>query len=1064
MSTLPDLRVIVHRFNGACRAFDEAIAAMQARDAGRHDMGLVQAARDMGSALELAVLRGFGLARPEQLEATRKLSFPELVDQCCTAHPPLLGVGQARLLKAWKKLRNRAEHAPIQVPRLRDLLEALRGTRRFLIETIGEIEDLADPDHPTSSAPPAPVASIPALIDDAHREQGPAAWVEARLDEGLQRLKAAHDRPAPLEKDYVQDSLLRLARALAKAGEDPGGVIPDAAVDRLGADHRLYVEAGWLTEGDPRFRDPRLPALLVGLNFASRPNDTASARTMLGGRRAWAEAAWAATAAGDPAQAWLQPLTESTELERLPDRVLTACAAMAGLAWKGGLLAADIVEPAAACAGAALVWLAPPVDPNRHTTAHPPEPWNAWVLDHEEWHRALLDLALGTEPLSPSKAPVDWKRPGGPLERLVTTLGLTPRLSDEAALIVLGLGRPWPSDAGSPLDDGFFTLLFSLQGDLAGRIDLPFAEAWLVQCGIRALRQADPRGAARRLVTEGPGHLPGLLLRSEVLLPEWCEAWQRFAGTESAEDAARAWVLGATVAARSEKVDDGVADFLLRHAPDRLRELRAWEVARERLEGALSPAFLRTQPTAQQVRYGAALLALVELTAAQWREKIEAWSAGPQLPWRPLLDAGAPHDAIARWCVDKLRQKKREAPNLDGPPGIVATGMEVLAAGPWQVAFRQAPEAFDWLVAHGDEGAVAVLAEACFATDEAERYNPVVGKLANLHVPFSQVLWGRVLERRAGRAAFYARIERGMQIGYAHFLPDSPLLSITDGLWTALTARLIEPFVQTPHTPRDDEVAEARRIHAAFERWRLDQPATPWHPQPSKWGDAALREAKTLIVYCSALHGLDVAEPLTELLQGVVHDAHPHEADLLTFLGAALDVLCQRPEPPPPALLTLAASPLVAKQLATDTTHAFWAALLCELGVEAVASLVDALGLPDLGLGLFDALASVAPEALDQWQERPDLLRAVLLRSAEGRFQPSRSFHERAWATPRQPAHIRDLDQIPAGDWLEALVEQSRRWSCTERDAFLRTLAQRSRDLEVRRRCLGALLDDALRA
>jgi hypothetical protein len=384
--------------------------------------------------------------------------------------------------------------------------------------------------------------------------------------------------------------------------------------------------------------------------------------------------------------------------------------------------------------------------------------------------------------------------------------------------------------------------------------------------------------------------------------------------------------------------------------------------------------------------------------------------------------------------------------------------MEVLAGGPWQLAFNQAQDAFRWLLAHGDEGAVAVLADACFCAEESERYDPTMGKLANLDVPLSQVLWGRVIVRCGGRAALYARVERGRKIGHLHFQPGGPPW-FTEQLWTALALQLIKPVVEQGRAAAE-EVEEARRLFAAFDLWRAGQPAQTSPSQRPTWGDAAARGPKTAMVYCGALHGLDVVEPLTELLGGVVHDALAHEEPLLIGLGEALNLVCRRSESPPEALLALAATPRVARQLAKDDTQAFWETLLRHLGLVAVSRLADELALPDLGLGLFDALTSIAPDALEAWQARPDLLRAVLVRSTQGRFRPSPSFHEAAWAIPRRPADIRDLDQIPSGDWLEALVEQSRRWSQSERDAFLRALAQRSRHVEVRRRCLSALVDD----
>jgi hypothetical protein len=427
-----------------------------------------------------------------------------------------------------------------------------------------------------------------------------------------------------------------------------------------------------------------------------------------------------------------------------------------------------------------------------------------------------------------------------------------------------------------------------------------------------------------------------------------------------------------------------------------------------------------------------------------------------------VIAAGAPHDAVARWCIDKLLQKQREAPNLDGPVGVITDGAEITQANEWQLAFNQAGEAFPWLLMNGDEGAVTVLADACFASDEACRHNPIVAKFMGLSVPLSQQFWGHVIGRPAGRAALYARAARGDGLGSdEHFLPGEPLYRVSSGLWEALAERLTSPLFKERRVPSEHEMAEAGLLLAAFEKWMAAQPPGFWRNRPElvPWADPAMRPAKVLIVLCAALHMRDVTEQLQTLLRSIVDDANPHEKDVLVLLGVALGRVCERPGEPSEALLALAATPQVASLFAQDMAGSFWAALLRRFGVEAVIALADALALADLGLGFFDALASNAPEALDCYQMRPDLLRAGLVRSTTSGFVPSSAFHEVAWHRPRHPEEIRDLDRISAGDWLRGLIEQSRRWPDGEREAFLRWLAQRSRHAEVRQRCLQALRD-----
>jgi hypothetical protein len=392
--------------------------------------------------------------------------------------------------------------------------------------------------------------------------------VHSRLDEGLRRLNAGRVERPPLSEEEVRRSLLRLARTLPESGAAPNGPLPiDAAGRALDVHRRLYIEAGWLVEEANvlRFHDPRLPALLVGLELAHRGSSHAQMRRMLGGRRHWAEAAWAATAEGDLATDWLRPLFDDGELTQLPDHVVTGCAALAGLRPPRDRTDADFIERAAAAAGTALVWLVPPLDPERpHATT---EAWDAWRLERVEWQRAVLDLASRTQARSAVTPLINWKQPEGAVGRLVAALALPPRLSDETAQAVLLLGRPWPRDGASPLDEHFFRLLFSAPHGLAGRVDSLFLETWLVEFGLKALWQGDPRRAARMMVVPDRGHPAGFLLNSGELRSDWCEAWESFAAVEPADEAARAWVCAATWVAKSGAIDDGVVDFLLLHAP-----------------------------------------------------------------------------------------------------------------------------------------------------------------------------------------------------------------------------------------------------------------------------------------------------------------------------------------------------------------------------------------------------------------------------------------------------------------------------------------------------------------
>ena len=1059
---IPDLREIVRRFNAACVSLDDAIRASQDRCTNHYDIGLLQSARDMGSALDLSVLRCLGVAQPQRVEELLALSFPALVELLRGMTTPSVDEARGSDLRRWRHLRNRAEHAPIHVPSLPALLDALRGTRRFVVDAFGEPDELADPEKPSSNPDPssteqqALTSTLPR--DDSHRAADPTTWVVGQVNEGLRRLNAGRAEGSPLNETAVRRVLSRMGRDLAGSGAAPGDPLPvDAATNALGSNRRLFLEAGWLVEetGTLRFHDPRLPALLVGLDLASLGKAVAPLRAALAGQRGWADAAWSATAAGDFPDAWLRPLFEDSEMDRLPDHVVTACSALAGLVTPRDRAALALVERATTTASAALVWLIPLLEPVHYRAG---EPWDAWRLSRSEWQRAVLDLACATrqleEPTSRGSEPL-----AGALDRFVATLGLQPRVSEETARAVNLLCSPWPRGGLTPLDQAFFQALFSVAG-IASHLDAQFSERWMIEIGLPALWKGDEGHAARVLTVAEASNPAGFLLNRPELLSYWCEAWACFAPTATMEEAARTWLAAATRVARTGALDDGVETFLLNDAPEQLDALGAWEIARSLLEEALEPGLGRTKPDERQLRYGASLFALVGLSAEAWRQKIADWTAGFQLPWQVLFMAGAPHDALARWCIYKLLQKRREAPNQDEPIGIIVSGGgEITRTNEWQLAFNQAGEAFPWLLEHGDEGAITILAEACFATDEAHRHNPTVAKFAGLSVPLSQKFWGHVIGRPAGRAALYTRVERGDGLGSReHFLPKAGL-QLDYGVWEAIAADLGVPLMQERRDPSEPELAEAARLLAAFEKWMMAQPPGYLRSNLDRtlWADPAIRPTKALIVVCTALHQLDVTVQLETLLRSIVDDALPHEKGILVLLGVALERVCMRPGEPPDALLELAMTPQVASLFAQDMVSSFWGALLRRFGTEVVIALADTLMLPDLGLGFFDALVSKAPEALDQHQVRPDLLRAVLVRSAAGSFVPSIAFHEVAWRRPRQPSEIGDLDGIPAGAWLQGLLEQSRRWPASERETFLRWLAQRSRHAEVRQRCLQAL-------
>lgn len=1064
----PEPREIVRRFNEACAALDAAIGAAQVRDAARHDAELLQAAREMGSALELAVVRCLVNARLDV--RPERIDFPDMLKILRAVLPRHIDERRVEQLKAFRQLRNRAEHAPVEVPRLRELLRALRGTRRLLCDTLDERDTagLADPDHPQradaparASDPTAPPVSLraPAVRDDAHRDIGPQAWIKEHIVEGLRRLTpgAADTGAVPLLREHVRTTLEHLAWELAQRGTRPKSAIPDVALSKVRDELRLYLEAGWLDEDEKgiRFHDARAPALLVGVQIAQTGAKGAGMRAKLRALRTWGETAWAAARAGDTIDEWVQPLFDRHVLERYPDHVVTASAALAGAAKMLSRNSNPTFAKAAATAAVALVWFVPPIDHERATGAVVSQQPDAWRLDAALWQRAVIDVALVMEKLSAH--PLDWRRPEGALGAIVSALAMEPSLSETNAQAVLSLCDPWPRDGASPLDDMFFRACIEHDG-LALRVDQGFFKIWLSEVGIGALRRADARKANRMLAASGPGGITGMLF-SRGMLADWCEAWECLADEEPGEESARAWARGARWAVKYAVSDEAVMEFLFEHAPKRLRDLGVWELARAALCAELTVHWLPSQPDKIEQSYGVRLLRLAEFSDTEWRATIQAWGREPYLPWSILIEAGAPQDAIAQWCVEKLRQKERDAPHRDEPIGVLASGGAVVAADGWQLAFNQARESLFWMLDHGDEGAITVLADACFPGGQDKAFDPIVGKyVAGLVIPLSQWLWGCVVQRPAGRAALYARMERGVGLnGSAHFLPGVAVLSSTDQLWITCADVVIHLLGS------EGAEDEARRLLSAFERWIEDPTAAWWRREPERppWADSGARGAKALVLLCAAMHGLDVAAPLQTLLQSIIDDNRAEERELLSLLGLALDNLCSGEHDAPTALLTAAAAPEVARLLANDVAVAFWGALLRVLGVERVIALLDVMSLPDAGLSVFDAFLEAETKTLEEIHTRPDLLRSVLVRSAQKRFSPSPLFYERAWEKPRTPEEIKDLNRIPMGEWVQSLITRSRSWprDGEGRGALLRLLARTSVDPEVRRHCLEALIE-----
>lgn len=360
-------------------------------------------------------------------------------------------------------------------------------------------------------------------------------------------------------------------------------------------------------------------------------------------------------------------------------------------------------------------------------------------------------------------------------------------------------------------------------------------------------------------------------------------------------------------------------------------------------------------------------------------------------------------------------------------------------------------------------------------------------RMAGLHIPLSQVLWPRVLQRPEGRAALFARVERDAHLGEDHIFVELPLPEDEKQLWLRLAMEVWKPHPNEwstlgPVAPPPDGGAEARRLLACFERrmsnfwisesewprvkeifeqkgwlapsvfpWRVQLPGDPWlQPWPLP--------LKALLLACAAAHGADVAAPLATAFQLLVDTPEPH-ASVPDLLGYALLHFSEQHPGRTLELLERALTSEFLRVMRRDTTIAFWAALLRRHGSDKVLSALEALEPHDVGLGLVDALRALAPGALRERELRTEWLRPLLIRASEKAYEPSARFWEQAWSVERSVEDLPELPQLVPGLWLAELLDKSRRWEPGARQNLLRHLAGFSTHTEVRSRCLAALLE-----
>ncbi|MBN9686981.1 MULTISPECIES: hypothetical protein [unclassified Corallococcus] len=1144
MEKTPNLQEAIQRFNQGCAAFERAWA-VQAVDRLKCEVESRTAFVDVVGALEWAVkhcLEQYYSEKvsEEELRKATTQTFERMLKKLAQKAHPSLDRESRRELQTARQLRNLVQHEAAAAHHA-DLRKAIRVVRRILSGYLPALEEqLAVPPLEVESGYTAPVAhEMAAGLRPAHRHQGGDAWVTRALEVGLQRLRQGraqhYDATIDSLKLEAKTFLTRQALDLLTADRRASGTLPLLS-DYMEAEAKdlllrgggkglspedverlrhllplinrypsLCLEAGWLCQAEGqglRFKDTCFPALLVGRHLARSGVQASPFRGDVGRDRSWREAAWMAVSSGDELASWTALLLAERDPLWLLERVVVTCAAFAAV--RPGTVASQEVATAFSLCVSALVAFAPRWVERNPSESFPAwmqggtrriehDPDSPWFLPVELWRECVLDLADASWVLGASLGSHGGE-PGAsapsPLAEMLSSLGLSARLSTEESRALSALCAPSLAWGGGLLNPVFFKQVFSVRSRMEALVQEPFLEAWMRSHGIRALKIANQPETWRALAIPGDAHPAGYLLNHAGLINDWHLAWLRLADSHP-EDAVQGWVKAVSYFSGMDDASDALRQLLLDECLKFLsdRDLKSKALAALR-EECVSQGYA-VDRVGERYTTQVAVLRLLDLGASGWGQVIARWTAEPALAWRTLLDAGAPQEDIAGWCIQKaLLRSQAPAAYRDGPVGVWTHNIQALSTGPWQLAFQQAQEALDWILDEGDASALSVMAAACLSPASSPgHFDPVMGKLeTNISMPLSMVLWPRVIHRPEGREAFYTHIERDGFPGDMFFLEGSPLPVDESEIWLGVASQLLNPRLQSmskgdsSFVP-EHERAEARRLLSCFEQrintlWITEGQwprmtalfeSQGWPPPslfPSKvllqgepWDRSWPRlEVQAIVHACAAAHGVDVAAPLSILFRQFKAIPVAQSGDLALVLGQALADLSQSHPGHASGVLEEALAPEILRSMWKDTTRAFWSALIRAHGSARVLARIDSLEPVDCGLGLVDALRRLDIESLRQRELRPELLRPLLIRASQGGYVPAARFWEEAWKAARSPAEIPELPELPPGPWLEALLTQSQHWEPERRQQLLRHLAGFSKHGEVRRRCVVTLL------
>lgn len=540
--------------------------------------------------------------------------------------------------------------------------------------------------------------------------------IDQRLEEGLNRLPGGPLRE-PMTT-WARSLLSRLALGLLQDGVGPEGAIrsPSRAVEdelaqalnsnrlRAVAERRgagrgagghdglrlllgtfgdLAAQADWLTREfpgqAPRFADPAFATALIADAFLAQPMGPArdALRRRLGGHEGWADVARQAVEAGDPIGAWVDLYLGERDPVAVRQRLVVTCGALGGI--PAGTPPTEAVRSTVQQCIAALFWFAPAwAQSGAHSGMYSgfrEEP-SGWYLRPKDFWGGILGLAQAGSRVqmeSPGPDPRLVSEIPAPLGPLLRSLELPWRLSEAECRAVTALICPvWASEGGH-WDAAFWDQLMRGGQRLwdSARTAAPqvhWVTRWLRYVAVPALRRV---GRLHQLVLP----LDGAMARLSWSYLDIREAWyEAFRATWNEQPASHPELIAAWAqVAWAHRFPGGTEQrrLLTEEIPALLQAENLWPEAQERLRQCVDLSGLRhfTVGGAWDDR-DVPVLRLCELSEASWRVHLAAVPLDMVIPWRTLLESGAPESAVGDLIVkaartpqpDYVRERLREHP------------------------------------------------------------------------------------------------------------------------------------------------------------------------------------------------------------------------------------------------------------------------------------------------------------------------------------------------------------------------------------------------------------------